>query len=445
MNNPLVHLAHAANEWQSRELLPHVVWATRRSLLDWYATTLPGSRLPPATLLSHAFSSTRGHGGAECYVDGCKGSTRYAALLNATASHTVEFDDIFKDGGYHPGSSTVAAALAVAQDINSPLEKLHRAIIGGYEVGCRIALAVQPSHYTYWHTSATIGTIGAAVSTVMLLGGDSRRIAHAMALASSFSGGHQQNLQGKGTAKPLHAGHAADAGLLAGYAAVHGATASLESFSASNGFTAATSDSTGNWGYALEGVGDWTPITRMTIKNHGCCGHIFPALDGLQVLKETMDIPISQIERIHVEGYSATYSMCDRPSPVSPQEARFSVQYCIAVYLIAGRVRLNAFEESVFHDPEVLELMRKVTVRERADIAAEYPRKRMANIVIKMVSGKEVHHFQKTRKGDPEDPLSDVELIGKYEELTSEVICKEKRDELREKIMLSSELPSLII
>jgi 2-methylcitrate dehydratase PrpD len=163
--------------------------AVRRAILDWFATMLPGCIRAPAMMLAQAFPEPNGSGGAFSYVDGRAVTPRRAALLNATASHTVEFDDIFRDGGYHPGSPTIAAALALAQHLGSSLEGLHRAIIGGYEVGCRISLAIQPSHYVHWHTTSTVGTIGAAVSGAMLLGADEFCIANAIALSSSFAGG----------------------------------------------------------------------------------------------------------------------------------------------------------------------------------------------------------------------------------------------------------------
>ena len=166
MTNPTQALADLAASWRHRDLGESVTWAARRVLLDWFATTLPGCALPPATLLAKALADDRGSGRAICYVDGQPASVRHAALLNACASHTVEFDDIFKDGGYHPGSPTVSAALAVAQDRGASLEQLHRAIIAGYEVGCRVSLAIQPSHYRFWHTTSTVGTLGAAVEVV---------------------------------------------------------------------------------------------------------------------------------------------------------------------------------------------------------------------------------------------------------------------------------------
>ncbi len=444
MTNPTQALADLAANWRHRELGESVTWATRRVILDWFATTLPGCVLPPATLLAKALADDRGSGRAICYVDGQPASARHAALLNACASHTVEFDDIFKDGGYHPGSPTVSAALAVAQDRGASLEQLHRAIIAGYEVGCRVSLAIQPSHYRYWHTTSTVGTLGAAVATAMLLGADAERVAHAIALASSFAGGHQQNLQGEGMAKALHPGHAADAGILAGMAAAHGVTASLDSLHGDKGFAAATSASTGDWATALEGLGTWTPIMRMTVKNHGCCGHIFPALDGLRLLQAREDFAAKDIDSIHVAGYGATYQMCDRANPRSAQEARFSLQYCIAAQSVLGAVRLAAFAPEALAHPAIRALMARVSVSEDAELAAAYPKRRMARLLVSLKDGRQLEHFQGTRKGDPEDPLSDGELVAKFDELAGSVLCQQQLCTLRDTILYGNQLPGYV-
>lgn len=444
MSNPTLVLAEAAASWHHRDLDDDLRWATRRVILDWFATTLPGCPLPPATLLAEALAACRGTGNAICYVDGQPASARHAALLNACASHTVEFDDIFKDGGYHPGSPTVSAALAVAQDRGASLEQLHRAIIAGYEVGCRVSLAIQPSHYRYWHTTSTVGTIGAAVATAVLLGADAERIAHAIALSSSFAGGHQQNLQGEGMAKALHPGHAADAGILAGIAATGGVTACLDSLHGDKGFAAATSASSGDWAAALEGLGEWTPIMHMTVKNHGCCGHIFPSLDGLKLLQEQLGFAAGDIDSIHVAGYGATYQMCNRGAPKSAQEARFSLQYCLAAQSVLGAVRLAAFVPEALANPAILALMPKVTVSEDAELTAAYPKKRMAKLLVRLKGGREITHFQQTRKGDPEDPLSDAELIAKYNELAGTVLSEERLSILRNTVLYSDELPGFV-
>jgi 2-methylcitrate dehydratase PrpD len=444
MDNPLIALAGAAHDWRSRDIGAERDWDTRRAIADWFASMLPGCVDGPAIPLARALAAGRGEGRAVSYVDGMSGAPRHAALLNGTASHTAEFDDIFRDGGYHPAAPTISAALAVAQDRGASYEECRRAVIGGYEVGCRIAMALQPSHYRNWHITATVGTFGAATSTAMLMGGDRETIAHAIAIATSFAGGHQENLQGKGLTKPLHCGHAAEAGVLAGLAAAAGVTGSLESLHAPHGYAAATSDTTGNWAAALDGIGQWTPISRMTFKNHGCCGHIFPTLDGIRAMQAETAFGPDDIETIAISGYGATAAICDRTEVESPRDARFSIQYCVAALMHLGNVRLAAFTPDAMARSDIRGFMGKVSVREDAELAAAYPGKRQARLAITLKDGRVLEHFQRTRKGDPDDPLTDAELLDKFDELAATALQREDALQLKQQIMEGDALPGAL-
>jgi 2-methylcitrate dehydratase PrpD len=420
--HPLALLAAHAASWHSRPWPAGLEHQARRALLDWFAATLPGTRYPPATLLAAALADERGEGRAVCYVDGQRGAARHAALLNAIASHTVEFDDIHRDSGLHPGSPTIAAALALAQARGASLDALLRAMAAGYEVGGRIALAVQPSHYRMWHTTATVGTMAAATASALLLGGDEARTGHAIALAATMAGGLQQAFRGEGMSKPMHAGHAAEAGILAARAAAAGVAGAPDVLHGPAGFAAATSDSTGAWAQALEGLGERFVIGAMTFKNHGCCGHIFPALDGLLALRERHPFRPDEVAHIHIGGYRATAEMCDRPVVTSEQEARFSAQYCVAALLHHGAVRLDAFAPERLLDPVLTAFMPRVTVSLAPDLAEAYPKRRAARIRLELTDGRAFEHEQPTRKGDPEQPLTDEELDAKFHELAAPVI-----------------------
>lgn len=437
----MTDLARAADRWQTRPLTDAVAHDARRAVLDWFAALLPGCVEGPSVALSRALVGASGEGNSVVYVDGTLGAPRHAALLNGTASHTVEFDDIFRDGGYHPGSPTISAALAVAQAEGTSAEAFYRAVVGGYEVGCRIAMALQPSHYRNWHITATVGTMGAAVSTAMLKGCDADGIAHAIAIASSFAGGHQENLQGQGQTKPMHCGHAAEAGVLAGLAAAVGVTGSPGSLDAPHGYAAATSDGTGNWQAGLSGLDDWTPISRMTFKNHGCCGHIFPALDGIKAMQAEHGFGPEDVAWIEVQGYGPTVSICDRMDVKSARDARFSLQYCAASLLYTEAVRLAAFTPEALARADIRDFMHRVTVTEDAEIAAAYPARRQARLVITLKSGAIIEHFQPTRKGDPDDPLTDDELFEKFDELTADVLDADDAKQLRDDIMTSDRTP----
>lgn len=417
MANPLLILADHAATWSSRDLPPALEHHARRAVVDWVATTLPGAAQAPATLLAAALPSGRGQGRAVCYADGRTGAVRHAALLNGVASHTVEFDDIHRDSGYHPGSPTIAAALAVAQDRGADMMALLRAIIAGYEVSCRIGIAVQPSHYRMWHTTGTVGTFGAATAAAVLLGCDASGIAHALATAATMAGGLQQAFRGDGMSKPMHAGHAADAGVLAALAAHAGVTGALDVLHGPAGFAAATSEDTGKWDRALAGLGEDFAIAAITIKNHGCCGHIFPALDALAAVRTAHPFGPNDVSHIHVAGYGATKTVCDRPRARTEAETRFSVQYCVAALLRLGGVRLAAFSPANRADPASHALMDRVSVSLAPDLADAYPGRRPARVTVTLNDGRVFEHFQPTRKGDPDDPLTDGELSAKFHEL----------------------------
>jgi 2-methylcitrate dehydratase PrpD len=422
VDNPLLVLADHAASWRARPWPEGVEHHARRALVDWFAALLPGISRPPASLLAHALAGERGTGRAICYVDGTSSGMRHAALLNAIASHTVEFDDIHRDSGYHPGCPTIAAALAVAQARGADMDSLLRAIAAGYEVSCRIGLAVQPSHYRYWHTTGTVGTFGAATAAALLLGCDGGQIAHAIATAATMAGGLQQAFRGDGMSKPLHPGHAADAGTLAALAASAGVTGALDVLHGPVGFAAATSEDAGKWAKALARLDEHFAITSMTFKNHGCCGHIFAALDAVRDLQTAQGFAPADVEHIHIAGYSATKDVCDRPVVRTEQEARFSAQYCIAAMLVLGGVRLAAFTPERLVDPAIHALMPRVSVSLAPDLADAYPGKRAARVTITLRNGHVLERYQPTRKGDPDAPLSDADLSAKFRELATPVI-----------------------
>ncbi|UPY36698.1 MmgE/PrpD family protein [Sediminicoccus sp. KRV36] len=420
--NPLLILADHAAGWRSAPLAPEVEHAARRALIDWFAALLPGCHLPPATLMARALAAEHGAGRAVSYVDGARTGLRHAALINGTASHTVEFDDIWRWGVYHPGCPTVAAALAAAQARGADMAALLRALVAGYEVSCRIAQAVQPTHYNFWHTTGTVGTFGAAAAVAVLLDCDASQTAHAIATAATMAGGLQQAFRGDGMSKPLHPGHAAEAGALAAMAAREGMTGALDVLHGPAGFAAATSEDTGKWEKAIAAIGKPLTITQMTVKNHGCCGHIFAALDATRDLQREHGFAASDVESLHVGGYAATKNVCDRPEITTEQEARFSAQFTIASIMLYGGVRLDAFAPERLVDPAIRAIMPRITVSLDAECEAAFPGARSAKVSIRLRDGRAFHRHQPTRKGDPDAPLSDLELEEKFLELVGPVL-----------------------
>jgi 2-methylcitrate dehydratase PrpD len=419
-----------AEHFRTEPLAPLVLHHAKRAVIDWYAAVLPGAVLPPATLLARALAEELDRGKSRLAM-GRQATVRAAALINGSAAHTVEVDDIFRDGIYHPGAPTIAAALALAQARSASGEAFLRAIIVGYEISTRIAAAMGRAHYKYWHNTGTIGCFGACAATAELLRLDRIRFAHALATVATFSAGLQQAFRMDSMSKPLHAGRAAEAGVTAALAAGEGVTGSLDVLEGESGYGRAMGEGDGpDWERSLATLGKDFHITRMTFKNHACCGHVFAAIDGALALQQQMRVLAPDIERVSIGTYKAALDVAHHESPRTAAEARFSLKYTVASALTHGSVRLAAFEPSRLGDPVTRELILRIDVAIDPELDAAFPAQRAARIAIETRDGRRGEHLQPTRKGDPEAPLSDTELEHKYLELASPVLGEDRAREL---------------
>ncbi|HET7200389.1 MAG TPA: MmgE/PrpD family protein [Burkholderiales bacterium] len=417
-----------AESYRAGAIEPQVLHHAKRAVIDWHAALLPGSVVPPATLLERALAGEIGKGGGgneSRLADGRRAGVRAAALINGAAAHAVEVDDIYREGIYHPGAPTIAAALAIAQSRGASGEALLRAVIVGYEISTRIARAMGRAHYRYWHNTGTIGCFGAAGAAAEVLGLERARFAHTLATVTTFAAGLQQAFRSDSMSKPMHAGRAADAGVTAALAAAEGVTGALDILEGEAGFGKAMGDGP-DWEAALTGLGEDFSICKMTFKNHACCGHAFAAIDGALALKAKMGIAAEQIARVRVGGYRATLEVAGIADPATAAEARFSTPYLVATALTHGSVRLAAFEPARLEDPATRALMRRVELSLDPALDADFPARRAARVAIEARDGRSGEHLQPTRKGDPDAPLSDAELESKYLELASPVLGRER-------------------
>ena len=412
--------AEFALTFRAQPIPAEVLHHAKRAVIDWYAALLPGAVAAPATLLEKALVQDLDRGGATLAL-GRKTTARTAALINATAAHTMEVDDIYRDAIYHPGAPTIAAALATAQESGANGEAFLRGVIVGYEISTRIGAAMGRAHYRYWHNTGTIGSFGAAAAAATIYGLDAKRFAHALATVATFAAGLQQAFRMDSMSKPLHAGHAAEAGLLAALAARVGVTGSLDVIEGAAGFGRAMSDGP-DWEKATATLGTDFHITRMTFKNHACCGHTFAAIDGALELQRTLGVTAAYIARVHVGTYRPALEVAGYEHPATPAEARFSLKYVVATALTHGSVRLAAFEPARLADPATRALMQNIDLAVDAELDASFPGQRAARIAIETRDGRRGEILQPTRKGDPDMPLSDRELEEKFLELATPVL-----------------------
>jgi 2-methylcitrate dehydratase PrpD len=403
-----MHLVERYADWavsfRDELLSDDVLHHARRAVIDWHAALYPGTVVPPVTLMESAFA-------------GEPETPRLRALMEGTAAHTVEVDDIFRDGIYHPGAPTIAAARALSEEL--------RPVVVGYEISTRIGAAMGKAHYKHWHNTGTIGAFGAAAAAAEALELDRQQCAHALATVATFAAGLQQAFRMDSMSKPLHAGRAAEAGVTAALMAREGVTGSLDVMA---GFAAAMGDKP-DWEKGLATLGRDFHITRMTFKNHACCGHTFAAIDGALEVKKRMGIRAEEIEAVEVATYRAGLEVAHYERPRTPAEGRFSLKYVVATALTHGSVRLAAFEPERLNDATTRRVMDRTTVKLDPELEAAFPSKRAARVAIR-ARGKREEWLQPTRIGDPDAPLSDRMLEDKYFELVNPVLGEAKAREL---------------
>jgi len=402
---------------QSQSFSATTMHHARRALLDWHGALIAGSNTDAAERLIKAYVEELGVG--KCSIAGTTQKTfsRAAAFINGTISHISEFDDIFRDGAYHPACPTISAAYALAESRDDSVEHLLAAIILGYEVSTRISKVIQPSHYEFFHTTGTVGVFGAAAACSYLLGLNATQACDAMSTAGTFASGLQQAFRSDSMTKPMHPGHAAEIGLNAALLAQAGMTGTPDLLEGDAGFGAALCKNP-RWSELFNNLGESWNIEQITFKNHGCCGHNFPAIDAVAHLLNDHPIGIENIAQIRVGGYKATSEVCKYIHPTSPFEAKFSLTYTVSARIVLGRVREKAFLADALANPDIYALEDKVVLSIDKECADKFPVHRSAKVEIEMKDGSVYSHYQHTRHGDPDEPLTDQELLDKFIELT---------------------------
>ena len=415
----------------------------KRALIDWFACTLPGGLEEPAVLMKKALEDDIGRGKSTLLPQGERATTRTAALINGTASHIIEFDDIYRDGLFHPGSPIISAALAVAEMVDSSGIDLLYGIIAGYDVANSVAEAINPHHYDWWHTTATVGFLGASTSSAVLLGLSSEQTSHALATSGTMAAGLQQAFRADAMSKPIHSGRAAEGGVLSALLAKNGVTGALDILEGERGFGNAMSVNV-DWKKALDELEGNHSITKITQKNHAACGHVHAIIDAINHIRNTNDINPTQIKNIQIGSYQKTYEICRNPNPKTPYEAKFSAEYCAAMAFHKGRaLRSGDFLKENFQDPSIKRLMGTVNLTIDDGCQSVFPSVRSAKVIVETLNGEIFAHFAPTRKGDPDNPLSDLELSHKYADLVEPVVGKSASQALLLALWSTDELKSI--
>ena len=337
-----------------------------RAFVDTVAVLFAGRATPAVAALTAAVGAEESGGPARCLATGGRMPARSAALIDATSAHALDYDDVDDALLAHPSTVLVPALLALGDTEGSTGEELLVAYRRGLETSRSVAgaIGIEGHYQAGWHSTSTIGTLGAAAAAARLLRLPREATQHCLGMAASMAGGSRQNF---GTmTKPLHAGLAAERGILAAQLARRGFTADPDQLDGPMGFLALYGEG------APRPAGDVTagnnadagagPPAGLNVKLHPCCYATHTAIGAALELRPSLsgDDEITAIEVVARPGGLAPLI---HHRPADGLQAKFSLEYAVAAALLDGDVTLASFDEARVRRADVQQLLRRVAVR----------------------------------------------------------------------------------
>jgi 2-methylcitrate dehydratase PrpD len=383
-----------------------------------------------------AASNRLGLAGGACTVigDAAGYAPAGAAMVNGTLAHSLDFDDTHAPGSLHPSAPIVPAALAAAEMSGADGKTVVAAVVAGYEVQIRLALALDPAaHYDRgFHPTATCGAFGAAAAAGRVLQLDPEGYANAFGIVLSMSSGSMQFLVNGAWTKRSHVGHAALCGLTAATLAREGFQGAAEAIEGKWGFLHAYAPAA-DPGKAVDGLGRRWETMKIAVKPYPSCRYTHAALDGILALAREHGIQAGEVEEVSVGLPEAGWKITGDPepakqSPKSVVDGQFSMAFCAAVALRSGGL---AWDDYARHlgDPATLALCKKVRTRVDPKVQADFPAEMSASLRIRTGRGA-FETYVRTPKGEPANFLSAAELRAKFDGLTGPYLSARRRDEL---------------
>src|SRR5712671_5582578 len=400
-----------------------VVELGKKSILDGLGLALAGSNAQTGTLCRRYLEKIGVCDGKSTIIGSArKTSPRFAAFVNGVSIHADDFDDtqlaVAKDRVYgllvHPTVPVLPPLLALAERGGVSGKQLTLAYHLGVEVECKIAEAISPRHYQDgFHSTGTCGPFGSAAACAKLLQFEHSQILNTFGLVASQSGGLRENF---GTmTKPYQAGHAAESGQVSAELVALGWTAAEQILEADRGFFHAAGGS-----YDLSAILDrlgkpWTFASPgVSLKPYPSGSLTHPAMTELARLMQVNKIQAPQVEKVDIGANHNMTTTLLHHQPKTGLEAKFSMEFCLAILLLEGKAGLGQFSDKVVRRPDVQEMIRRVNFYVDPEAESAGYDKMTSIQKIHMKDGAVITGRADFGKGSPANPMSFDEAATKF-------------------------------
>jgi 2-methylcitrate dehydratase PrpD len=420
------HIARFVAETRLESVPKACIDIAKNQVIDFVGVTIAGSLEPSVSMALEVLKEmgSKGHCTAIAQRPGL--SPDAAALVNGIQSHTLDFDDVNETLYGHPTVAVLPAVLASAEVMEASGEQVLEAYILGVEVASKLGRLVNPRQYEIgWHSTCTLGTLGAGVGAGVIYKLDQEQLLNALGLAASMAGGLRQNF---GTmTKPYHAGRAAENGIRAVLLARKGWTADQRIIEAPYGFcsvfTGGQKPDFSNFEKVLGNPYDMVS-PGIIVKKYPSCAFTHPTIDAILELIREENIRPNDVESVQCGINKMAADVLIHSRAKNGLEGKFCLEFCVASALVDGKVGLKSFEDISVGRPSVQQVMPRV---QRHVLA---PTEKVNNIFgpaivqITLRNGRTLSTRIDVAKGDPRKPMSEQEIYDKYTECASAVFHK---------------------
>jgi len=425
-------LARHISGYRDANLDASALTVAKQCILDWFGVTLAGKDEPVARILRDEIAnSVRAQSSIVGSTFKCAAAD--AALVNGATSHALDYDDVHPLIG-HPTAAILPAVLAVGEAEGRTGMEILRAFVAGYDTAAYVGSLVMPSHYDRgFHSTATLGSFGAAAAAGVLLNLDDAQMATALGLAGTQAAGLKSMF---GTmAKPFHAGRAAANGVVAARLAARGFTAHPGVLEVAQGFIATQSDGLATGDAQLPFPGSM--IVETLFKYHAACYLTHSTIEAIATLRRQLSLSGPDVAAIEVHVPSGHLAVCNISAPQTGLETKFSLRHAAA--LAACGEETAAIQ--TYSDKNAVASM-LTAVRDRVTIYGDRPPGMDAHVVITTRAGTVAEASRDVGIPDADLVRQGERLTAKFHSLASAVVGSERADKLRHSIATLEGLPN---
>ena len=407
------------------DLPPDVIARSRTCLLEAIGCGIFGSTQLWSRIALAEMAAEGAPGGCTVLGTSRTLAAPAAALVNGTAIHGFELDDLIAESITHPAACVIPAALAAGEAVGASGARLVEAIVAGYEVMHRVGLALgtEPAKRGF-HTTSLVAPVACAVSAGKMMQLDLDQLYSAVGLACSAASGVKSFAAGRGggMVKRLHLGRSAEAGVRSAQLAARGFLGppfALDSrFGLLEVFGGAGADASK---LTHELAQNWA-IRDVWFKVFPICGWIQSVVMLLSEARGAQRLSIGDIRRVRIGVSEYAAKNNGEPAPVDTMGAQYSIPYCAAVALLGEPRDPRSFLVDAVNDPTTRALAAKVEIVIDPAIEAVYPRQFGASMRLELADGRTVERTVMECHGTPADPCTEQEHLDKFRWLAGTVL-----------------------